>query len=93
MKAQFKILICVLCFVIGYILGVADKETSINYDKVNKIDTTYNMIELDSITYKITVKDSIIYHLKIQSNEAIEKSYSISDSDAVVLFKQLTSEQ
>ncbi len=92
MKVQFKVLICVLCFVIGYILGVVDKETSINYDKVSKLDTTYNVIELDSITYKITVKDSIIYHLKIQSNEAIEKSYSISDSDAVVLFKQLTSE-
>lgn len=93
MKTQFKVLICVICFVIGYILGVCDKKTSNNYKETNKIDTTYNMIELDSITYKITVKDSIIYHLKIQSNEAIEKSYSISDSDAVVLFKQLTSEQ
>lgn len=92
MKAQFKVLMYVLCFVIGYILGVSDKETTNNYKAITKIDTTYNTIELDSITYKITVRDSIIYHLKIQSNEAVEKSYSLNDSDAVVLFKQLTSE-
>lgn len=92
MKTHFTIFICLLCFVIGYILGYSDKETKNNYNLINTIDTTYNTIELDSITYKIIIKDSVIYHLKIQSNEAIEKSYSINDSNAVVLFKQLTSE-
>lgn len=92
MKTQFKVLICVLCFITGYVSGVCDKETTNSNKSIIEIDTTYNTIELDSITYKIIVKDSIIYHLKIQSNEAIEKSYSINDSDAVILFKQLTSE-
>lgn len=92
MKNHFKILVCLLCFAIGYILAYSNKETKNNYNPVTITDTTYNTIELDSITYKIIIKDSIVYHLKIQSNEAIEKSYSISDSDAVVLFKQLTSE-
>ena len=92
MKTQFKVLICILCFITGYVIGVCDKETTNSNKSIIEIDTTYNTIELDSITYKIIIKDSIIYHLKIQSNEAIEKSYSINDSDAVVLFKQLTSE-
>lgn len=92
MNKQLKIFLIVLSYMLVYIAGSLENKNAASEDNLVVTDTTYNHIELDSITYKITIKDSIVYHLKIQSNEAIEKSYSISDSDAVVLFKQLTSE-
>ena len=92
MNKSLKIFLIVLSYMLVYIAGSLEHKHTASEHTAIVTDTTYNHIELDSITYKITIKDSIVYHLKIQSNEAIEKSYSISDSDAVVLFKQLTSE-
>lgn len=92
MKKEYKILLTLATYILIYLLGLFHGISKNNYSDKTLNTNEYKTIELDSITYKIVIKDSLIYHLKIQSNEAIRKSYSISDSDAVVLFKQLTSE-
>lgn len=52
-------------------------------------DTTYNKIVLDSIEYNIIKKDSIIYNIKQEMKDEVTKSFGISDSAAIDLFKEL----
>ena len=54
-------------------------------------DTTYNKITLDSIEYNIIKKDSVIYNIKQEMKNEITKSFNLSDSAAVELFKELAS--
>ena len=90
MKNWLKAICLLISYILVYIIAIEHNNTN-KSSWAEKTDTLYNTIYLDSITYKITIRDSIIYHLKIETNEAIEQSYSINDSDAVELFKQLTS--
>lgn len=54
-------------------------------------DTTYNKVVLDSIEYNIIKKDSIIYNIKQEMKDEVTKSFGISDSAAINLFKELVS--
>ena len=83
----------IICFIIGIIIGVI--AAIYNYNKNNKInyiitsDTVYNKIILDSIEYNIIKKDSVIYNIKQEMKDEITKSFELSDSAAVKLFKKL----
>lgn len=80
--------ICIGLFFYGYHRGLIKGRTEA-IENVVKPNTTYNKIILDSIEYNIIKKDSIIYNLKKEMKDEISKSLSISDSDAVNLFKEL----
>lgn len=80
--------ICIGLFFYGYHRGLIKGRTEA-IENVVKPDTAYNKIILDSIEYNIIKKDSIIYNLKKEMKDEISKSLSISDSDAINLFKEL----
>lgn len=84
------IIIAIIFFIIGYVV----KRKEINNDKyiVNKLDTVYNKIVIDSLEYNIIKKDSIIYNIKENVKEEINFAINADDSTTVMLFQKLVSE-
>lgn len=81
-------ILCISLYFCGYYIGI-NKSKSETIENIVVFDTTYNKIVLDSIKYNIIKKDSIVYNLKQEMKDEISKSLSISDSDAINLFKKL----
>lgn len=81
----------IICFVIGYCIA-DNKNSKTDNDAITIPDTTYNKLTLDSIEYNIIKKDSIIYNIKKEMKDEITKSFELSDSAAVNLFKELCAE-
>lgn len=70
-----------------------DKHNNENdYNNIKKPDIEYNYIFKDSIVINLIEKDSTIYRIKEEFNDEIKEVNNYSDSSAVELFKQLTSE-
>ena len=63
-------------FILGYIKGASDIEKELDV-----IDTTYNIITLDSIKYNIKEKDSVITKLKIKYEEEVKDANNLDKSD------------
>lgn len=84
------IIIAIIFFIIGYVV----KQKEINNDKyiINKTDTVYNRIVIDSLEYNIIKKDSIIYNIKENVKEEINFAINADDSTTVMLFQKLVSE-
>lgn len=84
------IIIAIIFFIIGYVV----KQKEINNDKyiINKSDTVYNKIVIDSLEYNIIKKDSIIYNIKKNVKEEINFAINADDSTTVMLFQKLVSE-
>lgn len=84
------IIIAIIFFIIGYVV----KQKEINNDKhiINKLDTVYNRIVIDSLEYNIIKKDSIIYNIKENVKEEINFAINADDSTTVMLFQKLVSE-
>lgn len=84
------IIIAIIFFIIGYVV----KQKEINNDKyiINKPDTAYNKIVIDSLEYNIIKKDSIIYNIKENVKEEINFAINADDSTTVMLFQKLVSE-
>ena len=84
------IIIAIIFFIIGYVV----KQKEINNDKyiINKSDTVYNRIVIDSLEYNIIKKDSIIYNIKENAKEEIDFAINADDSTTVMLFQKLVSE-
>lgn len=84
------IIIAIIFFIIGYVV----KQREINNDKyiINKLDTVYNKIVIDSLEYNIIKKDSIIYNIKKNVKEEIDFAINADDSTTVMLFQKLVSE-
>lgn len=84
------IIIAIIFFIIGYVV----KQKEINNDKyiINKLDTVYNKIVIDSLEYNIIKKDSIIYNIKENVKEEINFAINADDSTTVILFQKLVSE-
>lgn len=83
-----------IALIIGLLVGmllmsVVDNKTT-GSNVFDKPDTTYNQVKLDSIKVQIGKRDTTIYKLNIKSKDDVEKSYQLSDSAAVELFKQLS---
>lgn len=81
------IIFMILSFALGYVCGNNAIQTQ---NTIN--DTTYNTTVLDSIKYNIQEKDSVIYKLKIKYYDEVKTANSLSDSDAVKLFKELVAD-
>ena len=81
------IIIAIIFFIIGYVV----KQKEINNDKyiINKPDTVYNRIVIDSLEYNIIKKDSIIYNIKENVKEEINFAINADDSTTVMLFQKL----
>ena len=75
-------------FFYGYYRGLIKGRTEA-IENIVKPDTTYNKVVLDSIEYNITKKDSVIYNIKQEMKDEVTKSFELSDSVAVKLFKKL----
>ena len=84
------IIIAIIFFIIGYVV----KQKEINNVKyiINKPDTVYNRIVIDSLEYNIIKKDSIIYNIKENVKEEINFAINADDSTTVMLFQKLVSE-
>ena len=84
------IIIAIIFFIIGYVV----EQKEINNDKyiINKLDTVYNKIVIDSLEYNIIKKDSIIYNIKENVKEEINFAINADDSTTVMLFQKLVSE-
>ena len=84
------IIIAIIFFIIGYVV----KQKEINNDEyiINKPDTVYNKIVIDSLEYNIIKKDSIIYNIKENVKEEINFAINADDSTTVMLFQKLVSE-
>ena len=82
--------ICIGLFFFGRYIGINVGKVK---TKENTIipDTTYNKVVLDSIEYNIIKKDSVIYNIKQEMKDEVTKSFGISDSAAVELFKSMSS--
>lgn len=82
----------IIIAIIFFIYVVKQKE--INNDKyiINKPDTVYNKIVIDSLEYIIIKKDSIIYNIKENVKEEINFAINADDSTTVMLFQKLVSE-
>lgn len=85
----------IICFFIGCIIGgFIAYSLYIQNNKMDNVivpDTTYNKVVLDSIEYNIVKKDSIIYNIKQEMKDEVTKSFGISDSAAIDLFKSMSS--
>lgn len=87
----------VFIFILGCLIGTCAafyfhyKEHKYGANQVIVPDTTYNKVTLDSIEYNIIKKDSVIYKIKQEMKDEVTKSFGISDSAAVDLFKELVS--
>lgn len=74
-------------FILGYTKGASDTEK-----ELDGIDTTYNIITLDSIKYNIKEKDSVITKLKIKYEEEVKDANNLDDTSAIKLFKKLVTD-
>lgn len=81
------VVLALASFILGYTKGVSDTEK-----ELNAIDTTYNIITLDSIKYNIKEKDSVITKLKIKYEEEVKDANNLDDTSAVELFKKLVTD-
>lgn len=82
------IILCIVLYFCGYYIGI-NKSKSETIENIVVFDTTYNKVVLDSIKYNIVKKDSIVYNLKQEMKDEVTKSFKLSDSAAVNLFKEL----
>lgn len=95
MEKKIEICFYIFMFLFGCAIGAYFafyfhiKEHKDNDNQVIVSDTTYNKVVLDSIEYNIIKKDSIIYNLKQEMKNEVTKSFKLSDSAAVNLFKEL----
>lgn len=81
------VVLALASFILGYTKGVSDTEK-----ELNAIDTTYNIITLDSIKYNIKEKDSVITKLKIKYEEEVKDANNLDDTSAIKLFKELVTD-
>lgn len=81
------VVLALASFILGYTKGVSDTEK-----ELNAIDTTYNIITLDSIKYNIKEKDSVITKLKIKYEEEVKDANNLDDTSAIKLFKKLVTD-
>lgn len=82
--------ICVGLFFYCYHRGLV-KDRAETIENIVKPDTTYDKVVLDSIEYNIIKKDSVIYNFKQEMKDEVTKSFELSDSAAVKLFRELAS--
>lgn len=82
------LIVAIVVFSIGVEVGRRMTQNHVNTQEV-LIDTTYNKIILDSIEYNIIKKNSVIYNIKQEMKDEVTKSFELSDSAAVKLFKKL----
>lgn len=87
-KICIILVVAIVIFSISVEVGRHMTQNHINTQEVF-IDTTYNKIILDSIEYNIIKKDSVIYNIKQEMKDEVTKSFELSDSAAVNLFKEL----
>ena len=85
-----NILFISLLIIIPFFIG--RRSVNVSNNNINKIDTTYNNIILDSIKYNIIYKDSIITKLRYKYETKIIEVNNLSDSASVELFKKLCTE-
>lgn len=81
---------------LGILLGILiiacfDNKAVENNILFTKPDTTYNKVKLDSIKVQVGKHDTTIYKLNIKLKDDVEKSYQLSDSAAIELFKSMSS--
>lgn len=95
MVNKSNIIFAIFMFLLGCAIGAYFafyfhfKEHKNDVEQMVIPDTTYNKIVLDSIEYNIIKKDSIIYNIKQEMKDEVTKSFGISDSAAIDLFKEL----
>lgn len=78
----FGVAISIIC------CNILDNKCKKNIN-INKIDTTYNKVLLDSIEYNIELKCSTIVELKKLSKYETEQAINSNDSAAIEQFKSL----
>lgn len=83
----------IFAFVFGVVISIIccnilDNKCKENIN-INKIDTTYNKVLLDSIEYNIELKCSTIVELKRLSKYETEQAINSNDSAAIEQFKSL----
>lgn len=81
------VVLALASFILGYTTGASDIEK-----ELDTIDTTYNIITLDSIKYNIKEKDSVITKLKIKYEEEVKDANNLDDTSAIKLFKKLVTD-
>lgn len=81
------VVLALASFILGYTKGASDTEKELDV-----IDTTYNIITLDSIKYNIKEKDSVITKLKIKYEEEVKDANNLDDTSAIKLFKKLVTD-
>ena len=83
----------VFAFVFGIVISIICCNILDNkykeHTNINKIDTTYNKVLLDSIEYNIELKCSTIVELKRLSKYETEQAINSNDSTAIEQFKSL----
>lgn len=83
----------VFAFVFGIVISIICCNILNNkykeHTNINKIDTIYNKVLLDSIEYNIELKCSTIVELKRLSKYETEQAINNNDSAAIEQFKSL----
>jgi len=72
------------------VISLLDKKFGPTGELLKQPDTTYNKVKLDSINVQIGKHDTTIYKLNIKLKDDVEKSYQLSDSATVDLFRKLS---
>lgn len=90
-KILLLLVIVLMVFSVGYIIGYRKAKSDIN-DNVVIQDTTYNPVTLDSVKYHLIEKDSIIYNIKENLKYDIQEAVNANDSNVVKQFYELVSE-
>ena len=93
-KSDIAVITTIVIFFVLNVIGLTyfnkcSNNKSIEHDTILIVDTSYNKIVLDSIEVNIKYKDSVIKHIKHEMQDEIKKVDTISDDNAVKLFKQL----
>ena len=93
-KNDIAVIITIVIFFVLNVIGLTyfnkcSNNKSTEHDTILIVDTSYNKIVLDSIEVNIKYKDSVIKHIKHEMQDEIKKVDTISDDNAVKLFKQL----
>lgn len=91
MNLKIKICLVIVALIIVFIIGVIIGQREINKyaNTIVLIDTIYDTRRLDSIEYNIIKRDTIIYNIKQEMKDEIDKSFQLSNNDAVELFDSL----
>lgn len=90
-KILLLLIIILIVFSVGYIIGYRKVKSNIN-DNIVIQDTTYNYIILDSIKHRLIEKDSIIYNIKEDLKDDIQEAINANNSNVVKQFYELVSE-